>query len=136
MNTWDKRSRIPTKERTDSMRNRIINALIELGLPVNVKGFKYIVEIISKYAEDEELMSGKLEVFYYILGKKDGVSSQMIERNIRTSFGIIYKKGDPDVVRKYLPFQIRTNGNSLATLYLRLKQEEENENAKRAGKEE
>lgn len=52
------------------MRNRIINTLIELGLPANVKGFKYIVEIISKYAEDESLMSGKLEVLYYMLGKK------------------------------------------------------------------
>lgn len=52
------------------MRNRIINALIELGLPANVKGFKYIVEIVNEYAKDESLMSGKLEVLYYMLGKK------------------------------------------------------------------
>lgn len=134
MNTWDKRTRILTKERTDSMRNRIINALIELGLPANVKGFKYIVEIVSEYAEDESLMSGKLEVLYYMLGKKEEASPQMVERNIRTSFGIIYKEGDQEAVNKYLPFQIRTNGNSLATLYLRLKQEEENENTERAGR--
>ena len=118
------------------MRNRIVNALIELGLPANVKGFKYIVEIISKYAEDESLMSGKLEVLYYMLGKKEEASPQMVERNIRTSFGIIYKEGDQEAVEKYLPFPIRTNGNSLATLYLRLKQEEENENTERAGKQE
>lgn len=118
------------------MRNRVINALIELGLPANKKGFRYIVEIVNEYAKDENLMSGKLEVLYYMLGKKDGVSSQAIERNIRTSFGIIYKEGDQEAVKKYLPFQIRTNGNSLATLYLRLKQEEENENTERAGKQE
>lgn len=118
------------------MRNRVINALIELGLPANKKGFRYIVEIVNEYAKDESLMSGKLEVLYYMLGKKDGVSSQAIERNIRTSFGIIYKEGDQEAVKKYLPFQIRTNGNSLATLYLRLKQEEENENTERAGKQE
>lgn len=118
------------------MRNRIINALIELGLPANVKGFKYIVEIVSKYAEDESLTSGKLEVLYYMLGKKEEASPQMAERNIRTSFGIIYKEGDQEAVKKYLPFQIRTNGNSLATLYLRLKQEEENENTERAGRKE
>lgn len=118
------------------MRNRIINALIELGLPANVKGFKYITEIVNEYAKDESLMSGKLEVLYYMLGKKEEASPQMVERNIRTSFGIIYKEGDQEAVKKYLPFQIRTNGNSLATLYLRLKQEEENENTKRAGKQE
>ena len=72
------------------MRNRVINALIELGLPANKKGFRYIVEIVNEYAKDESLMSGKLEVLYYMLGKKDGVSSQTIERNIRTSFGIVY----------------------------------------------
>ena len=118
------------------MRNRIINALIELGLPANVKGFKYIVEIISKYAEDESLMSGKLEVLYYMLGKKEEASPQMVERNIRTSFGIVYENGNPDVVKKYLPFKNRTNGNSLATLYLRLCQERDYENTERAGKQE
>lgn len=118
------------------MRNRIVNALIELGLPANVKGFKYIVEIISKYAEDESLMSGKLEVLYYLIGKKEGVSSQVIERNIRTSFGIVYENGNPDAVKKYLPFRNRTNGNSLATLYLRICQERDYENTERAGKQE
>ena len=118
------------------MRNRIINALIELGLPANVKGFKYIVEIISKYAEDESLMSGKLEVLYYMLGKKEEASPQMVERNIRTSFGIIYKEGDQEAVKKYLPFQNRTNGNSLATLYLRICQERDYENTERVGKQE
>ena len=103
MNTWDKRTRIPTKERIDSMRNRIVNALIELGLPANVKGFKYIVEIISKYAEDESLMSGKLEILYYMLGKKEEASPQMVERNIRTSFGIIYKEGEMGIrLRHYI----------------------------------
>lgn len=109
------------------MRNRVINALIELGLPANKKGFRYIVEIVSEYEKDESLMSGKLEVLYYMIGKKEGVSSQAIERNIRTSFGIVYENGNPDAVKKYLPFQNRTNGNSLATLYYRLRQEEENE---------
>ena len=52
------------------MRNRVINALIELGLPANKKGFRYIVEIVSEYEKDESLMSGKLEVLYYMLGKK------------------------------------------------------------------
>ena len=118
------------------MRNRVINALIELGLPANKKGFRYIVEIVNEYAKDESLMNGKLEVFYYMLGKKDGVSSQAIERNIRTSFGIVYENGNQDAVKRYLPFRNRTNGNSLATLYLRLKQEEENENTERAGRKE
>lgn len=76
------------------------------------------------------------ELLYYMLGKKEEVSSQAIERNIRTSFCIMYKDGNQDAVKRYLPFQNRTNGNSLATLYLRLRQEEENENAERAGKQE
>lgn len=92
------------------MRNRIINALIELGLPANVKGFKYIVEIISKYAEDESLMSGKLEVLYYMLGKKEEASPQMVERNIRTSFGIIYKEGDQEAVKNIYHFKSEQMG--------------------------
>lgn len=35
------------------MRNRAINALIEMGMPANIKGFGYIVDVIGLFEEDD-----------------------------------------------------------------------------------
>lgn len=52
------------------MKKKAIEALIEMGMPANTRGFKYIVEIIEKYEEDEEWMYGKLTLLYEVVGKK------------------------------------------------------------------
>lgn len=75
------------------MRNRIINALIELGLPANVKGFKYIVEIVNEYAKDESLMSGKLEVLYYMLGKKKKHHHKWLKEILELRLALYTKRG-------------------------------------------
>lgn len=75
------------------MKNKAINALIEMGMPANVKGFHYIAEAMALLEEDPSWKPGK------------------------TGEGYL------DAVEKYLTLQNTTNGNLLATLYLRLSQE-------------
>lgn len=52
------------------MKKKAIEALIEMGMPANTRGFKYIADIIEKYEEDEEWMYGKLTLLYEVVGKK------------------------------------------------------------------
>ena len=68
------------------MKRKAIEALIEMGMPANTRGFKYIADIIEKYEEDEEWMYGKLTLLYEVVGKKDGVHYMNVERCIRHSF--------------------------------------------------
>ncbi len=59
------------------MKKKAMNALIEMGMPANLRGFKYIVEIIEKYEEDESWMYGKLTYMYEVIGKKNVLAGKM-----------------------------------------------------------
>lgn len=105
------------------MRNKTINALIEMGMPANIKGFEYIVDAIEMFSDDE-IRHGKTTTLYILIAKKRNTVSSRVERAIRHAFGIVIEKGYLEAVEKYLALQNTTNSNLLHTLYLRLEQEE------------
>lgn len=106
------------------MKNKVINALIEMGVPADIKGFKYIADIICMYSEDEKLISGKMMEVYQKVAEINESTPSRVERTLRHAFYIASTKGDWDAVNKYLSLQYQNNGTLLATLYYRLKLEE------------
>lgn len=109
------------------MKNRAINALIEMGLPADIKGFHYIVDAMC-LLESTEWRNGKITALYAKLAEINDTTPSRTERAIRHAFSLIIEKGPLKTVEKYLTLQNTTNGNLLHVFYLRLKQEEEKEN--------
>ena len=106
------------------MKNKAINALIEMGMPANIKGFHYIAEAMALLEEDPPSWKpGKTGKVYRRLSEMSGDTPSKVERAIRHAFTIVLTEGYLDAVEKYLTLQNTTNGNLLATLYLRLSQE-------------
>lgn len=106
------------------MRNKAINALLEMGMPVGNKGFLFIVEAMCLF-ENEEYRNGKIMVLYHKIGKMHNTTTTRVERAaIRYAFKNILEKGNLKAVNKYLSFDQTTNGNLLHMLYFRLTQEE------------
>lgn len=104
------------------MRNKAINALIEMGIPANHKGFHYILDAMEIYAKDKEYVSGKTTALYERIARMNGTTASRVERGIRYSFGIAVTEGNLDSLNKYMTAAQRpTNGNLLACLYLKLK---------------
>lgn len=110
------------------MRNKAINALIEMGMPANIKGFHYIVEAMNLFEQDSSFITGKTTDLYFILSEMFDTTPSRIERAIRHAFSIVLDGGFLEAVEKYLTLQNTRNGNLLSTLYLKLSQEDENEN--------
>ena len=106
------------------MRNRVINALIEMGMPADIKGFDLIVDAMEMF-QDEETRNGKTTVLYGMLAKKNNSTASRVERAIRHAFSVVLTKGDLKAVEKYLSLQRTANGNLLHVLYIRLAQEVE-----------
>lgn len=105
------------------MKNKAINALIEMGMPADIKGFHYIADAMLLF-EDISFRNGKITTLYYKIGQMSDVSPTRVERAIRHAFSIVLKDGAPGYVDKYLTRKHTTNGNLLHVLYLRLTQEE------------
>lgn len=105
------------------MKKKVINALIEMGVPADLKGFRYIVDIICLYSENEKLISGKMMDVYQKVADMNEDKPSRVERSLRHAFSIVLTKGDSHFVNKYLSLQHTNNGALLATLYYKLKSE-------------
>lgn len=92
------------------MRNKAINALLELGIPANTKGFLYITDAMEAIDENE------------------GVTASKVERAIRHAFSEVTAYKNVEAAEKWLTLSGRmSNGNLLAILYIRLNREVQNE---------
>jgi len=105
------------------MRNKAINALIEMGMPADIKGFGYIVDVMCLFEKDE-FRNMPITKLYSLLAKRNNATTSRVERAIRHAFSVILTNGMLETVEKYLTFQNTTNGNLLHVFYLRLTQEE------------
>lgn len=106
------------------MKNKTIKALLEMGMPADVKGFRYITEIMCIYNEDDKLVDGNLMGVYEAIAKQNDTTVSGVERCVRHAFSTVLENRDAESVKKYLDTPHRKNGALLATLYYRLKMEE------------
>lgn len=106
------------------MRNRAINALIEMGVSADTKGFYYIVDAMCMLAENESYVRGNTGALYECIAKKNSASYSRVERAIRHAFQSILTDGNTFMVDKYLSRSNTATGNLLRVLYIRLTQEE------------
>lgn len=110
------------------MRDKVIDVLLDVGVPAGVKGFSYICDAIEIFDTDPYYADGKMSALYIVIAKKNDTTSSRVERAIRHAFETAIMKGNQDMVNKYLDTVNTQNSNLLKTLYLRLKQEEHRRN--------
>lgn len=108
------------------MRNKAINALLELGIPANTKGFLYITDAMEIIGENKELQYKTYRLYEEIAKRYEGVTVSKVERAIRHAFSEVTSYKNVEAVEKWLTLSGRmSNGNLLAILYIRLNKEAE-----------
>lgn len=83
------------------MKNKAINALLEMGMPADIKGFQYIVEAMGLF-EADDIWREKTTFLYHKLSKMYDTTPSSVERAIRHAFSIVLKRGCLKAVEKYL----------------------------------
>lgn len=116
------------------MKKKASDALIELGVPANLKGFFYIIDAMEIYAQEEDYILSGTTVLYKKIADMYSTTWTRVERAIRHAFKKAVTYGNLDSLNKYMTAaQKPTNGNLLACLYLKLKDwETENKMSPRA----
>ena len=109
-----------------NIQKKAINALILMGAPVKSNGAKYVVEAMRIYDESAEWTSVNTLFLYEEIAKKYNTTASCVERSIRYLFLKLVSKGSNEYMDKYIG-KSRGNTNRLAIFYIRLKQEEVNE---------
>lgn len=117
------------------MRERVQEILLEIGIPANLKGFKYILDIMDLFEEDEAWRNAKMMIVYEKVARMNETNYCRVEKSIRYAFSNAVTYGDLDLVEKYLSVVNVTNGNLLHTLYAKVSEEKkENEKLENYGK--
>ena len=101
------------------MRERVQEILMEIGIPANLKGFKYILDIMELFEEDEAWRNAKMMIVYEKVARMNKTNYCRVEKSIRYAFSNAVTYGDLALVEKYLSVVNVTNGNLLHTLYAR-----------------
>lgn len=97
----------------------IENKLLEIGVPVSLKGFKFISDAIW-LLDKPEWKNPKWTSLYYAVGRLNDESATCVEKAIRTALQATRVKGDYDLVAEYIGFINCENSNSLMMLHNRL----------------
>lgn len=74
-----------------TLSHRCERLLIELGIPVNVKGYGYLKEAVEAVYNDPSAINNVLKGLYTDIGNRNGTTASCVERSIRTAIGIMWK---------------------------------------------
>lgn len=105
-------------------REKVEDALLEMGIPAGIKGFTYIpdaIEIFEKRGISVSFTKG----IYPAIAKERCATPSSVERGIRHALDIARSpRGNADIVQKYIGTVYTANSHSLKQLYMMLKREE------------
>ena len=101
------------------MREKVFEALVEMGASVQSKGCKYIIDAVT-LLDEEKFKRGKIGDIYRKVGEINNADWRTVERCMRNTFHRIITKGNLEAVEKYLTLQNITNGNLLFVMHHRL----------------
>lgn len=105
-------------------RAKIEDALLAMGIPAGILGFNCIADAIQIFDERGTNIRITREL-YPAIAERNNTAPSRVERAIRHAFEVVRsRKGNPEVVEKYIGFTNCNNSSSLKQLYMMLKREE------------
>lgn len=106
----------------------IEDTLVNIGMPTNIKGFTYIVSIVT-LLDQPEWTFPKWSALYYCVGQLYNTTPASVEKAIRHALKTTRdRNSNYSAINKYIGFDNCENSNSLMLLYTKLKQEERHSN--------
>ena len=99
------------------------NVLIKMGMPVKLKGFKYITDAVM-LLDTPEWENPKWTALYYKIGLMNQDTASRVERAIRNAFMTTRNRvADYEAIEHYIGFTNCENSNSIAYLYKNIKKD-------------
>lgn len=96
--------------------------LIKMGMPMRLRGFKYIVEAVDIASAEGEVYGALTKIIYKTIAKKHKKSVGTVEKSIRTAISKTWDGGDLQFLREVMLagncvfFRVPTNGEFISCL--------------------
>lgn len=97
-------------ERTDDIDRVITEILKEIGMPTNLKGYRYMREAIKMAVQDPSILEiGMTKSVYPSVGQRFNTTGSRTERAIRHAVEVTIDRKNIDVIQKYFGGSISAN---------------------------
>lgn len=105
---------------------RISTEMKKIGLPKNIKGYRFLIEAII-ICYKESLMPSMTKSLYPQIGKKYKKDGRQVERAIRYAIESVWEKGDKDIINDLFQYNVEkrpTNSEFIAVFVEKLRMED------------
>lgn len=81
--------------------NRVTQVMCEIGIPANLKGYKYMRDAIIMAVEDPSCVNSITKVLYPTIAANNNATSSQVERAIRHAIEKAWSKGNLEAYLAY-----------------------------------
>ena len=100
----------------EQMMQEISEILLKIGIPANVKGYKYARIAIMLSIKDEEMVSNVTKILYPTVAMEVGSTASRVERAIRHGIELAWERGDFNEHEKYFAYGKPINSEFIAAI--------------------
>lgn len=81
----------------NKMERVVTDQILKLGVPANIKGYRFLREGILMVLNDMEMVESVTKLLYPGIAKRYGTTDKKVERAIRNAVETSWKRGDEKV---------------------------------------
>lgn len=100
----------------------ICKSLSEVGVPPNLKGYRYIVTAVKEILKDETVLEGITKILYPNIAKIHNSTPQRVEKAIRHAIEVAWSRNEASKLKEEFKYAVSkgrtrpTNSEFIATL--------------------
>lgn len=91
------------------LQEKVIDVLYKLGMPANIKGYRYLKDAISMVVEDMDLLNSVTKKLYPKIATKHNTLSSRVERAIRHAIEVACERGQLEVINDMFGYTVSSN---------------------------
>lgn len=117
-----KHSDLPIDEKLPALNQQITEMIHDIGVPANIKGYRYLREAIKLAVVDMDSINNMTECIYKPIALSDNSTPKRVRTAIMRAIEIAWDRGDLDILQSFFGYTVSntkgkpTNGEFIALL--------------------
>jgi len=99
-------SEVPIEERAPDLLQQITKMIHDIGVPANIKGYRYLREAIKLAVEDLDRINNMTECIYKPIALSDNSTPKRVRTAIMRAIEIAWDRGDLDTLQSFFGYTV------------------------------
>lgn len=99
-------SEVPIEEKAPDLQQQITKMIHDIGVPANIKGYRYLREAVKLAAEDMDRINNMTECIYKPIALASNSTPKRVRCAIRSAVEIAWDRGDLDTLFSYFGYTV------------------------------